>query len=143
VSSVDDGAWGLQRLRSTGTPLGVAASGVSTARAAAIEQAGELGRSGGDSIARAAAVGQAGEFSRSGGGVRARVQHEDEGAGYFCKTASTGRGWRAVLCKMLSHLSLAFRFRSNVHDQSFHSLHKYPSFHLIWPHSSNPRWVGI
>jgi hypothetical protein len=68
--------------------------------------------------------------------VRARVQHEDEGAGYFCKTASTGRGWRAVLCKMLSHLSLAFRFRSKVSDQSFHSLHKYPSFHLIWSRSN-------
>jgi hypothetical protein len=111
--------------------LGAAASGDSTARAAVVGQVGELGRSDGDSTARAAAVGQAGEFSRSGSGMRARVQHEDEGAGYFCKTASTGGGWRAVVCKMLSHLSLAFRFRSNVLDQSFHGLHKYPDFHLI------------
>jgi hypothetical protein len=52
--------------------------------------------------------------------------------GCFCKTASTGGGWRAVLCKMLSHLSLAFRFRSNVPDQSFYSLHRYPGFHAPW-----------
>jgi hypothetical protein len=61
--------------------------------------------------------------------MRGRVQRRS--GGVFAKMHRPVGGWRAVLCKMLSHLSLASRFRSNVPDQSFHSLHKYPSFHLI------------
>jgi hypothetical protein len=39
--------------------------------------------------------------------------------------------WRAIICKIVSLLSVAFGFKSGGPDMSLHSLHRWVGFHLI------------